>query len=616
MKHLPEEILINIFMYLNPLDLLAIGELCNTFWNISLRKQVCRYANFNHQWKTKPSDFERFFIKERVLNITELNISNVNWIKSQILLKFVKRCKHLEALHIVNCNFTASDLNVIFSRLQGLNVLSWSLESLAIKVHRSTFQQKLEDASFGLEKLQKLYLEIPDSDYGYIAASWILAYTCSLEEFHIHASYYMHLLGAACPIFSSLKIYNKLSVQKLSKIFFTDDEVYTNTSYPPYVAERRFLATKSLMNQIISIHNQSEESIVWKVLWLSSGALCALAEHNILKKDDIKASDISFHVNHSHETGLEQVGYYLENCDLGSVKQLEVDIDKMDLINISRLSASLVSFSLLSFKPWLESSEETRNQMSHLFKICWNITELNLTGIHFVSNHPCCEIAQLRRLRKLKLHSCAVRADMQNFTKNFDAERRVIGLHKRPRLEIEREGSVPLKELAEHCPFLEELDIEGWDCTKTKHGNCGGQDLIPVSRFKHLRALTLSYLAGVRHGKFLELIGENCQLLQQLRLHYVGEYAHITYLASLLVTLRNLNRLIDLRAFKSKQDSSNCSLLEIVVDEANRNSYLKEAIHTETTVGKVTSQLCHKYSLCVMSSYIAKPKPRGLFVSV
>ncbi|XP_022258285.1 uncharacterized protein LOC106473078 [Limulus polyphemus] len=237
-------------------------------------------------------------------------------------------------------------------------VLSWSLESLAIKVHRNYFQQKLEDTSFGLEKLQKLYLEIPDSDYGYVAATWILAYTCNLEELHIHASYYMHLLCATCPIFNSLKIYNNLSVQKLSKIFFTDDEVYTNTCYPHYVAERRFLATKGLMNEIISIQNQSEKKIMWKALWLSSGALCALAEQNILKKDDIKASDISFRLKHSHEKGLEQVGNYLENCNLESVKQLEVDVGKMDLINISRLGASLLSFSLLSFKPWLGSSEE------------------------------------------------------------------------------------------------------------------------------------------------------------------------------------------------------------------------------------------------------------------
>ncbi|GIZ02736.1 uncharacterized protein CEXT_511121 [Caerostris extrusa] len=171
---LPNEILREIFSYLDPETLLTMKNLgIQRFTDLS---QYVKCANFSSCCAISEEDVSSFFTKDRTRRIVHINLDYVFRVKDLTLEKCISKCKNLTTLSIMECGLSYQNIFCIFENCPQLKELYWTLSATERRRRKISPNLKI------FQNIKKLYIHVTEFRYSDLEILGIVMRHCLCAE--------------------------------------------------------------------------------------------------------------------------------------------------------------------------------------------------------------------------------------------------------------------------------------------------------------------------------------------------------------------------------------------------------------------------------------------------
>ncbi|GLV45992.1 hypothetical protein CBL_13443 [Carabus blaptoides fortunei] len=124
----PEEIIINILLYLSPIDRFNFGKTCKLFNRISLDRIVLKKVDFSHNYTFRTVHWKQITRQACAHLVHTLNLNGITWLSNSELISGLARMVNLEKLFLLDANISTSDLKTVFKTTMKIKKLAISLK--------------------------------------------------------------------------------------------------------------------------------------------------------------------------------------------------------------------------------------------------------------------------------------------------------------------------------------------------------------------------------------------------------------------------------------------------------------------------------------------------------
>ncbi|XP_033908402.2 F-box/LRR-repeat protein 18 isoform X1 [Acipenser ruthenus] len=567
MTEFSDEILLNILKFVPTHDVvLSVRRVCKKFANLCLDKSLVSTVRLTRDYQAS-DDKVKQMIREIASQIQVLSMSSCYWLSGPTVDQMSK-CKSLVKLDLSGCRLTSLRLSKILSCL-------WALRSLAIDIsHGFDSSQLSSESKATLSHLTELKQTLHTPSYGVVPCCTSLERLLLYFEIHNFSSFTTScqlMVGqSSVPHYQSLRIfYSRLAPGYVNQVVMR-----------LYLTVFSMRIPQNLQAFVISIPGNFPESGAAAKNLLEGMARNVALEALQLPKTWVDGSCLP------HILKLSTPSYL--NFSRCLVFGNQLVHDGKDLKSLVSLNLSGCVHCLSKDCSRKAEDDIDCDIVETLVNACPNIRHLNLSAAHHHSpshseSHVCTILSKLKHLRSLALPVCTVSEEDKSSDQSPSNSLQpvansavTLGLIKstrigvktyNPRNSSEQSGRDPpnssFKVLLDSASLLEELELIGSSFSSSMPRNepairkelppcvrarqVGDEDMAAVGRLGLLQRLTLAQLPGIVNGAGLVQVGMKCQELQVLSLANLGMLKKVTYMPSLIETLKHCKQLKDFR---------------------------------------------------------------------
>ncbi|KFM81923.1 hypothetical protein X975_06854, partial [Stegodyphus mimosarum] len=384
LTRLPNEVILKIFSFLSPKELLLLRELrYERFTDLTF---MIREVNFYLDRRCLADDMSSFFSRSKLPLLREINFNYVTHVKPSVLEKCITKCPHLANLFVIQCGLSNGSISRIFSKCTEIENFAWDPNGFA------------EPISFpATKKLKKVYFtNDTDRCHDLEVMLEIVNLFPSAEDIRINFS--SHCLFHLHPVIGKLDIFciKCLAEDKSIVIYFDTFREQPQRDIKCVCRKilRKMEITQTGITLLESIRYLYKDNMyIHHPPWLQ------------LRNMDCDISKFF----HMPDSSIEYLTFVLQSDD--------AMMSEDTVENIQRVGGEKLKYFTLREIPHIPFTSDlrlgnifhARDSLPEILMVCKNIVALNLCELHIGGNFPFEALYCLKNLEILSLPSCALK---------------------------------------------------------------------------------------------------------------------------------------------------------------------------------------------------------------